>query len=143
MREVLLAIARTHARRAGRNRARALLQEEYKEAKRKETTARRGVKISVIPMLLYFLFICAACFYVYTRVRFGMGGLQSGLRSYSFFVLFVEILGMINMLFYGCWLFAKPVNSDVFPEPDEFVRPMLAGLAERAACLFDSSEGGL
>jgi hypothetical protein len=28
---------------------------------------------------------------------------------------------MVNMLFYGCWLFAKPINDDVFPEPDEFV----------------------
>lgn len=82
----------------------------------------RGVKISVVPMLLYFLFILAAILYCYTRIRFGMGGLNRPLKSYSFFVLAVEMLGAINMLFYGCWLFAKPVNDDVFPEPNELVR---------------------
>ena len=37
-------------------------------------------------------------------------------------MLCVEMLGAINMLFYGCWLFAKPVNDDVFPAPDVEVR---------------------
>lgn len=101
------------------------MQAEYKESKPKESRAHRGVKISVVPMFLYLAFICASIFYVYVRIRYGMGGLNDSLRSYSYFVLFVEVLGMINMLFYGCWLFAKPVNDDVFPEPDEFVRPNL------------------
>ena len=28
------------------------------------------------------------------------------------------MMGGLNMIFYGCWLFAKPVNTDVFPPPD-------------------------
>ena len=57
-----------------RTAARARAQAEYKESKRKELTARRGVKISLLPMLLYFVFILAAGFYAYTRVEHGMGG---------------------------------------------------------------------
>jgi hypothetical protein len=105
-----------------RQHAPAALQEQYKEARRKESTAMRGVKISIIPMFLYFVFILAAILYCYTRIRFGMGGLYHALKSYSYFVLAVEMLGAINMLFYGCWLFAKPVNDDVFPEANELVR---------------------
>lgn len=91
------------------------MQAEYNEAARKETKARRSVKIKIIPMILYFAFILCAGFYFYTRIIFGMAGLTPGLQSYSFFVLFVEMLGAINMLFYACWLFARPVNTDVFP----------------------------
>lgn len=91
------------------------VQAEYNEAARKETKARRSVKIKIIPMILYFAFVLCAAFYFYTRIIYGMGGLTPGLQSYSFFVLFVEMLGAVNMLFYACWLFARPVNTDVFP----------------------------
>jgi hypothetical protein len=92
---------------------------QYNEAKRKETKARRKVRVIMWPMLLYFSFILAAGYYFYTRIMFGMGGLTAPLRSYSYFVLFVEMLGAINMLFYACWLFARPVNTDVFPQVNE------------------------
>lgn len=91
------------------------VQAEYNEAARKETKARKKIKIKIVPMILYFAFVLCAGFYFYTRITYGMGGLTPGLQSYSFFVLFVEMLGSINMLFYACWLFARPVNSDVFP----------------------------
>lgn len=70
-------------------------------------------------MLLYVAFILAAGYYFYARITWGMGGLSPGLQSYSYFVLFVEILGAINMLFYAVWLFARPVNTDVFPPANE------------------------
>ena len=88
---------------------------QAQEAQRKETKARKKVRVVVWPMFLYFLFILAAGYYFYTRLVHGMGGLTAPLRSYSYFVLFVEMLGAINMLFYACWLFARPINSDVFP----------------------------
>jgi hypothetical protein len=95
------------------------LQAEQREAARKETVSRKRVRIVVWPMVLYFSFILSAGYYVYARIEHGMGGLTAGLRSYSYFVLFVEILGAVNMLFYACWLFARPVNTDVFPPANE------------------------
>jgi endoglucanase len=92
------------------------MQAEYQDSCRKETKALRSVRIKVWPMMLYFTFILTACFYFYARINHGMGGLSAGLQSYSYFVLFVEVLGSLNMLFYACWLFARPINDDVFPE---------------------------
>jgi hypothetical protein len=68
-----------------------------------------------------------AGFYAFVRVAYGMEGLNPNLKGYSFFVLVVELLGMINMLFYGCWLFAKANNKDVHARVDEqarFVSPL-------------------
>ena len=41
------------------------------------------------------------------------------LQVYSYVVLVIEVMGIINMLFYGCWLFAKPNNSDVHTSDGE------------------------
>lgn len=101
-----------------------MVQAQHQEAVSKETTSRNRVRIMVIPMILYFTFILAACFYFYARIEYGMGGLTPPLRSYSFFVLFVEMLGSVNMLFYACWLFARPVNTDVFPPVNEDGEPL-------------------
>jgi hypothetical protein len=86
--------------------------------------AKRTVRIKLLPMICYLAFILAALLYAYVRVVYGMGGLTLGLMIYSYIVLFVEMLGALNMLFYGCWLFAKPVNDDVFPPPDKLVRAL-------------------
>lgn len=88
--------------------------------------SRKRVRIMVYPMILYFAFILAAGFYFYARIKHGMGGLTAGLRSYSFFVLFVEMLGAVNMIFYACWLFARPINTDVFPPANEKGDPLLS-----------------
>lgn len=95
------------------------VQAQHKEAAGKETVSRKRVRIIVWPMILYFAFILAAGYYFYARIEHGMGGLTAPLRSYSYFVLFVEMLGAVNMLFYACWLFARPVNTDVFPPANE------------------------
>lgn len=95
------------------------VQAQHKEAARKETVSRKRVRIMVYPMILYFAFILAAGYYFYARIVHGMGGLTPALQSYSFFVLFVEVLGAVNMLFYACWLFARPINTDVFPPANE------------------------
>lgn len=94
------------------------VQSEYKEQREGERRAKKMVRIKLFPMLLYCFFILAAMFYAYVRILFGMGGLVTGLKVYSYIVLVIELLGALNMVFYGCWLFAKPVNDDVFPRVD-------------------------
>lgn len=94
------------------------VQSEYKEQREGERRAKKTVRIKLFPMLLYCFFILACGFYAYVRVLFGMGGLVTGLKVYSYIVLVIELLGALNMVFYGCWLFAKPVNDDVFPRAD-------------------------
>jgi hypothetical protein len=94
------------------------LQREYLKERETERCAKRLVRVKIFPMVLYIAFILAALLYCYVRIVHGMGGLTLPLIIYSSIVLFVEMLGALNMVFYGCWLFAKPVNSDVFPRPD-------------------------
>jgi endoglucanase len=94
------------------------VQADYLRERETERRAKRMVRVKLFPMLLYICFILASLLYVYVRVRHGMGGLTPPLVIYSYVVLFVEMLGALNMVFYGCWLFAKPVNTDVFPPPD-------------------------
>jgi hypothetical protein len=91
------------------------LQSEYEKQRETEIRAKKSIRVSLLPMLLYILFILAAGIYAYTRVAKGMDGLILELRIYSYIVLVVELMGAMNMLFYGCWLFAKPDNTDVFP----------------------------
>lgn len=94
------------------------MQADYLRERETERRAKRMVRVKLFPMLLYISFILAWLLYAYVRVRHGMGGLTLPLVIYSYIVLFVEVLGGLNMIFYGCWLFAKPVNTDVFPPPD-------------------------
>jgi hypothetical protein len=89
------------------------------KAREKEVAAKRSVRLSLIPILLYLTFMLGTVAYVYSRVRFGMGGLTLPLIIYSYILLVVELLGVMNMLFYGCWLLAKPVNDDVFPKSEK------------------------
>jgi hypothetical protein len=98
------------------------LQSEAEEEAAGEIKAHKRIAISIFPMVLYVFFIAAAVFYAFVRVAYGMEGLNANLQAYSYFVLVVELLGMINMLFYGCWLFAKPNNKDVHARIDENVR---------------------
>jgi hypothetical protein len=67
-------------------------------------------------MILYLAFMLASGIYVYTRIMHGMDGLRLELKIYSYIVLVIEIMGIVNMLFYGCWLFAKPNNHDITPD---------------------------
>lgn len=94
------------------------VQSQYKEQRESERRAKKMVRIKLFPMLLYVFFILAGMFYAYVRIIFGMGGLVTGLQVYSYIVLVIELMGGLNMIFYGCWLFAKPVNDDVFPRAD-------------------------
>ena len=102
--------------------AAAGVQSEYEKAREEEVRATKSVRISILPMILYIAFFLAALIYAYTRVTRGMDGLILELRIYSFIVLIVELMGGVNMLFYGCWLFAKPDNTDVLNPVDEKVR---------------------
>lgn len=119
------------------------VQSEYKEQREGERRAKKMVRIKLFPMLLYCLFILAGMFYAYVRVVHGMGGLVTGLQVYSYIVLVIELMGALNMVFYGCWLFAKPVNDDVFPRVDaSTVRPPLTaccGVSRRLSALDASS----
>lgn len=94
------------------------MQSDYLRERETERRAKRMVRVKLFPMLLYISFILAWLLYAYVRVRHGMGGLTLPLIIYSYVVLVVEMMGGLNMIFYGCWLFAKPVNTDVFPPPD-------------------------
>jgi hypothetical protein len=98
------------------------MQDEYETQRAGEQRARKAVRISILPMLLYLAFILAAGIYAYTRVAYGMAGLRLELIIYSYIVLVVELMGVLNMLFYGCWLFAKPDNRDTTPELNDKAR---------------------
>ena len=99
------------------------MQAEYEEEAATSAPATKRVNVAVMPTLLYIVFLCAAAFYTYARITFGMQGLAGNLRVYSAFVLAVELLGILNMAFYGVWLFARPNNRDIWDRKDETVRP--------------------
>lgn len=101
---------------------RSCVQSEAEKELETESKAKKRIRISPFPMFLYFFFLAAMGFYAFVRTTWGMTGLAGGLKGYSIFVLVVELLGAINMLFYGCWLFAKPNNRDIYSQVDESVR---------------------
>ena len=109
------------------------MQAEFEEQLMTEERARKRLTLALWPLLLYIFFICASGFYAYARVAYGMAGLNPQLTIYSYVVLVVELLGAINMLFYGCWLFAKPDNRDIFSKLDDKARPV--GFASIVLCL--------
>ena len=75
----------------------ACVQSEYKEQREGERRAKKMVRIKLFPMLLYCFFILAAMFYAYVRILFGMGGLVTGLKVYSYIVLVIDEMADLMM----------------------------------------------
>jgi hypothetical protein len=63
-------------------------------------------------MILFFAYLLVSGGYLYTRWKYSLKGLGS-VEAYGIFVLLVEMLSIISLIFYGIWLCAKTDQGDV------------------------------
>lgn len=80
------------------SRSGAHAQSEHCEALKGEVKAKRRTRPALAPILLYTAFLLGSLAYVYARVRYGVSGLTLGLVCYSYILLAVELLGIVNMV---------------------------------------------
>ena len=72
----------------------------------------RMTSVSVGGLTVFLLYLASAALYIAARCAFSLRGLGD-LMGYGVFVLVVEILSILSLIFYGIWLCARTSQADV------------------------------
>jgi hypothetical protein len=72
----------------------------------------RLTHVNFVGLILFLVYLLVAGGYLYTRWRYSVRGLGQ-VQGYGVFVLVIETLSILSLIFYGIWLCAKTDQGDV------------------------------